>query len=231
MRPILLNLLTSHCPLRPSGLWCLKSLVNPKPKCLAQLGKKQSDQLVCNIFVLNCDRVQLWQSHCSMLTSHLAPSTASSLATQIPATKWIHLALVFFAHLFLLILLFTAPRKGERSPAHFLDQYSTDARKQPLFLIDIWGNGACSVGLHISVIPQTISWCRSDLLGLLPQDNLNNFTDNCRVQPSLCLRSFFFSSSFFLGWYTTSVSMRKKENDGSPARARMSKSPPSYNVC
>ena len=72
------------------------------------------------------------------LNVHESLSPQQCIFTQIPATKSIHLALVFFARLFLLILLFTAPRKGERgSPAHFLMSILQIPQKQPLFLIGI----------------------------------------------------------------------------------------------
>lgn len=121
-----------------------------------------------------------------MSTSFLGPSSA----VEIPNIKWIHVALVFFAclsywscHLMLL---------GKEREDHLLLSWLVFHRYniKTLFLVGIWDNGALSVVLHTSAIPQTFNWCRSDLLGLLPQDNHNNFTDNCRVQLSLCLWAF-----------------------------------------
>lgn len=75
-----------------------------------------------------------------MFTSFLGPSSA----VEIPAIKWIHMAYVFFACHFLLILLSKAARKwGRESLAHFLIDILP--HKQPLFLIGIWDNGAWSV--------------------------------------------------------------------------------------
>lgn len=141
-RLILPNFLSSCCLLRPSGHWYLKSLANilhprPKPKWLTQLRMKQWDptrlQPLC---VLLLQDPPVTEPLLNVRES--APSSASSWATQIPATKQIRLALVFFACLFLLILLSTASWKGEKnSLAHFLIHILQIPHWQPLFLVGI----------------------------------------------------------------------------------------------
>lgn len=121
-----------------TDIWNLLPMFYTPVQSLSDLrnwGWSNQTQLDCNHFC-----VLLWQDPPvtePLLNVHeSAPSRASSWAMQIPATKRIHLVLVFFACLFLLIILSTASWKGEKnSLAHFLIHTLQIPHWQPLFLV------------------------------------------------------------------------------------------------